>query len=43
METIPEHMRDTTSPVIQVVLGLIFTVFLAVVIWGSVNYLPKFL
>jgi hypothetical protein len=43
METIPEHMQNTTSPAVQVVLGLIFAVFLAAMIWGSVNYLPNFL
>ncbi len=38
METIPEHMQDTTSPIVQVVGGLIFAVFLAGMIWGLVHY-----
>ncbi len=39
METIPEHMQNTTSPTIQVVAGLIFAVFLSALIWALVNYM----
>jgi hypothetical protein len=38
MATVPEHMQDTTSPVVQVVAGLIFAVFLSALLWGLVHY-----
>jgi len=38
MATVPEHMQDATSPVVQVVAGLIFAVFLSALTWGLVNY-----
>ncbi len=43
METIPEHMQNTTSPAVQVVMGIIFAVFLSAFVWGLVNYVPKLL
>lgn len=39
MATVPEHMQDTTSPVMQVVAGLIFAVFLSTLVWALVNYM----
>ena len=38
---LPEHMQNTPSAVVQVAAGLIFAVFLAVLIWASVKYLPR--
>jgi len=37
-QQLPEHMRGTPSPIIQVIAGLIFATVLAAIVWGLVKY-----